>query len=1281
MFKRILFILACCVAILAPAHAVLINEFMALNSTTLTDEDGETSDWIELYNDATNAVDLEGWYLTDKSNDLTQWEFPATNLAAGAYLVVFASGKDRAESGSELHTRFSLKGSGEYLALVRPDGATVESAFTPQFPAQFTDVSYGFGATRATSMLVAAETSCRVLVPTDDSLGSNWTARTDFDDSSWSNGTTGVGYDQDTTYGSLIHTDVSNLMFGIQPAVYIRIPFVVTNPATFERLELNMKYDDGYFAYLNGQEIARRYAPESPAWNAIATNFHPDELALVYETVDLPDGEEYLVAGTNILAILGMNNNPAGSDLLFMPELLGLHKQATPTDQLRYFQTPTPGEGNGVGTEDQGPILSGVCHSPSVPTDTEDLRVTAKIDAGKNPVSEVQLYYRIMFSNEVKVTMLDDGLQDDGIAGNSIYGAIIPATNSAPGQMIRYRVAAVDSASVTSCWPLAEDTADYLGTVVHDPAMTNALPVFFWFVENPAWHRAGDWNNLDWTSASVFYREKFYDNIQVRVRGQTASGWTNPPFKFAFNKGHYFEYATNAPLVEEINLNSIHADKAAVRVLLSYDSYRESGGFYSETFPLRIQQNGQFYSVAHFVEQVDEQSLERNGLDPAGALYKMFNHMTSSVYLVEKKTRTGEPNDDLQRLIYDVSETNTASARFRAVFDQVNIPAAINYLAVSSIIHDRDCFFKNYYLYRDTEGSEEWSILPWDKDLTFGRNWTEAEGVLNDEIAFNDSPLQGTFNHLVGAILDNTRIRNMFVRRYRTLMDQILQAPGTPASNLYYETSIARYVDQVRADYSLHRARWGHPYGTDQTLDQAIGILTNEFLASRRFHLYVTNHVSNGGVIPDAQTNSPAIQFGAIEFRPASGNQDEEYIELINTNAVAVDLSGWTLDGGVTFHFKAGTVLDAFGTMYLSPNVVAFRARSTSPKGGESLFVVGAYSGHLSAWGETLELRDTTGVLVAATSYAGDPSDAQRYLRITEIMYDPRDPPAESPYEDGWFEFIEFMNISSNTLDISGVRFSASIAFAFTNGLTAIGPGERFVLVRSNDVFATRYDTNGIAITGPYGGRLSNNGEELKLEDSCNETILCFRYSDTWYTNTDGHGYSLTIRDPYASIDTWGYSNAWRSSAISDGSPGWDDSGRVDEDADGLPDSWEILHFGGTDAVNGGPADDFDRDGMPNLSEYIADTVPTNGESFLELEIDIAAGLPVVRFLGKATGGLFYEQQQRRFTLESGSRIDVPDWTDIPGFAGITGRNESVAFTNALPLLTNTFFRLSTWLE
>ncbi len=126
-----------------PAADLVINEFMADNDNVLQDEDGDYSDWIEIHNVSSNAINLNGWYLTDDIGDLAKWTFPATNIPAYGFLVLFASNKDRALAGSELHTNFKLTSNGEYLALVEPDGMTAAYEYNPTFPEQFSDWSYG----------------------------------------------------------------------------------------------------------------------------------------------------------------------------------------------------------------------------------------------------------------------------------------------------------------------------------------------------------------------------------------------------------------------------------------------------------------------------------------------------------------------------------------------------------------------------------------------------------------------------------------------------------------------------------------------------------------------------------------------------------------------------------------------------------------------------------------------------------------------------------------------------------------------------------------------------------------------------------------------------------------------------------------------------------------------------------------------------------------------------------------------------------------------------------
>lgn len=128
---------------LEAAQPLVISEFLAANSGGMADEDGDREDWIELRNTTGQAVNAAGWGLTDDPEVPLKWRLPAVTVPAGGYLVVFASGKDRAVVGARLHTNFRLNNAGEYLALWEPDGEVVSTEFSPQYPPQATDVSFG----------------------------------------------------------------------------------------------------------------------------------------------------------------------------------------------------------------------------------------------------------------------------------------------------------------------------------------------------------------------------------------------------------------------------------------------------------------------------------------------------------------------------------------------------------------------------------------------------------------------------------------------------------------------------------------------------------------------------------------------------------------------------------------------------------------------------------------------------------------------------------------------------------------------------------------------------------------------------------------------------------------------------------------------------------------------------------------------------------------------------------------------------------------------------------
>ena len=124
-----------------PVLPPVLNEFLASNDSDFADEDGNFSDWIEIYNPNPFAIDLDGYHLTSNSANLIEWSFPAeVTLDGNSYLIIFASGTSRGLP--ELHTNFKISASGGYLALIASDGSTVINEFV-NYPPQRTDISYG----------------------------------------------------------------------------------------------------------------------------------------------------------------------------------------------------------------------------------------------------------------------------------------------------------------------------------------------------------------------------------------------------------------------------------------------------------------------------------------------------------------------------------------------------------------------------------------------------------------------------------------------------------------------------------------------------------------------------------------------------------------------------------------------------------------------------------------------------------------------------------------------------------------------------------------------------------------------------------------------------------------------------------------------------------------------------------------------------------------------------------------------------------------------------------
>ncbi|MEJ6644718.1 MAG: lamin tail domain-containing protein [Akkermansiaceae bacterium] len=1219
-----------------PNSGVRINEFMAGNGSTLNDGDGNSSDWIEIYNAGPGTADLSGWFLTDSASSPQMWQFPAgTTLAQNGYLIVFASGQTTdtyLDAGGFLHTNFKLATEGEYLALVMPDGITVKSEFAPTFPTQFSDISYGTYAESGPAIDLIASSNAAVLLPTNGTLGLTWTFPSFTQNASWlTPGTgSGVGFDNGSDYDPEIDVDLQSTLFQNGSSAYIRLPFNLDDASSITGLKLKIHYDDGFYAYLNGTEIASRNAPANPTWNSSASSNINENTNL--EEIDISAFTPFLQNGPNVLAIHGMNSAAGSSDFLIAAEL---NSTTAPTGPLLpgYLIDATPGAENTGGASNPGPEILAVQHSPTQPLETENLAVTATILPRLIAVGEVQLSYRIQYGATTTLTMTDDGTGNDALAGDSIFTATIPASAYGKEDLIRWFVTAKDAADAPSRAPAFLDqsgnnqSSEYFGTVSLDPAVSSNLPVFQWFSQNVSAS-----HNRSGARASVFFLGRFYDNLYVRQRGGATNGSVSQ--KFNFNKSDSLFVNAEMSSVGEINMNGNGADSTYVRQPLGFDTHRLAGNEACLTYLWQMRVNGASDRIGVAIEQVDDDFLDRYDYDRDGDLYKFVQRSNlnpvffDTITGIEKKTGDLSNIDSAVDLVAGLN-LPTSEQRRQWVIDNLDLPQVINYLASRSIIQDADDLRKNFYMYFEAQGDCRWRIFPWDKDYTFG--------VVGDGGTFLPHPFFGDEEHkkqnanqwniLYDVIFEEPVTQRIYLRRLRTLMDELLQSSSTPVNERILETLASDLITPA-----------------SPPLSSSLGSI-NSYLTSRRSVLF-NNYPT---LVPSTPPTNPAITIADVESNPASGNQDQEFIRLHNSENTEIDLSGWTVEGGVEFTFRAGTVIERNGDLYLTPDSKEFLTRATSPTGGEELLTAGPFSSHLSNFSEVLTLKDSSGSIVDSINTPNNPSPAQLHLVISELMYHPA-----SPNNDA--EYLELMNISDSvTLDLSGVHFTRGIDFTFAPG-TTLAPEARILLVLNQLAFEAVHGP-GHPIAGVFqnDSRLNNGSDRLKLEDASNSSILEFTYHDSapWPTGPDGNGFSLVLINPTSSPAP-DLASSWRESSLLGGNPG-------------QPDSATFV---------GDPAGDPDYDGITSLLEFAFGT-PTDlaNPSPFQVSFD-GASVKITTTLNQAA-------DQLDITLESS--LDLNQWEDATAALPLTSRinngdgTASVTFESIPESLTVTqrhFFRL-----
>ncbi len=1097
----------------AAAATLQITEFMAINDETTIDDDDDRSDWIEIHNPTGVAVNLGGWHLTDDFAVPDKWTFPDVALPPSGYMVVFASSKDRRTPGAPLHTNFNLRGSGDYLALIDPEGNRV-SEFLPTYPEQRPDISYGLGRDAAQeTILVDTGAPARALIPEDDSLGTTW-REVEFDASSWLSGTTGVGYD----YGGLIGLDVGDMRYENE-TVYIRIPFQIDELPAFDSLSLRIQYEDGMIAYLNGQRLAGENDPENPTWDSGALANRPDSEATSFVDIDVSSALDLLREGENVLAFHGLNYLLTSSDLLVRPQLVAAIYPQGP-EVWGYSLLPTPGLPN-------GPTVPGVTDKVgfSVPsrsfTNSVVLELTLPDDAPEGSV----------------IRYTEDGSLPT--ESSPLYSGELTITTTT---QVRARVFGPNGEQS----PTASET--YLGLETDVVNFSSNLPLIVLENFGAGWMSQSTYQPV---FMGIFDRGTYRSSLTnapdlstragIKIRGSSTAGRPKPSLAVEawdeFNEDKNISPLGMPRESDWVLWGPYNFDRALMRNPLIYELSNQVGRYAVRTRFVEVFLNtgggrltySDYWGVYALMEKIsrDEDRVDVERLFPehdrgagvtGGYMLKIdrpdpgdsgFGAAGQTLlYVYPKEIDIERPERDAQEqyirgFFHDFGDALNSSNYTDPYYgypNYIDVDSWHDHHLLNVVAFNVDAFRLSGYMFKKRSRKLEMGPI-WDFDRAMG----STDGRDINPWVWCSTGGTDFFNYpWWGRMFGDIDFFQKYIDRY-----QQLKRDSFSVANIH--SVIDSMADELREAQVRDLARWGQTprFGgyqgeidhIKQWFADRIAFMDSQFVSPPTFS-------SNGGQITPGLTLTMTAPKGTIYY---------------------------TLDGTDPRLPGGGVAGGAFA--YTSPlpltDTVEVVARVHNPN---HTSLTGSGNPPLSSkWSGPMKARFSIHPLAASGNIA-----------MTEFHYHPLDPTEEElavnpDFTDEDFEFIELKNIGSTTIDIVGVQFTNGIQFSFTKGgMTTLDPGEFALLVRNRTAFQVRYGAFE-NIAGQYTGSLSNGGENLSLNNASDETIAAFAYDDDWHLITDGAGFSLVAVNEHAAPGEWGSRDSWRASAEVGGSPGRDD--------------------------------------------------------------------------------------------------------------------------------------------
>ena len=808
------------------AQHVVINEVMPQNATTIADEDGDYSDWIELYNSGDISINLENFALSDDPDDSLKWVFPAIELDAHKHLLIFASGKDRKTWSAHWETVIHWGDEWKYC-------------------------------------------------PGSDSLHSHW-RDIDYNDDSWSVGPSGFGYG-DNDDSTVVDQTIS---------LYIRKVFQVEDLSSSQLALLHMDYDDAFVAYINGAEVARSNIGQSgiePMYDQTADVSHEARMYQggLPEVFVIEHGVTVFQQGQNILAIQIHNAGVTSSDLTAIP-FLTLGMSQTPLDPqgipapindiIPTFHTnfKISASGETLALFDDSAHLLDILE---VSAATADISIGRKPDGGNH-----WIWFAEATPGSSNITEGYEQIVDE--PQFSVTGGVYPQemvlylSTNVPGASIHYTEDCSEPTAQSPIYftPLLIDetkvirarvcASGYLPSsiITHTYLIDENLslpvislstaPVNLWDDQygiyvmgssanpEPPYFGANFWQDWERPIHIEFFDTDgtylYSGNGGVQIFG----GWSRafPQKSLAlFARREYGPEAFDHPFFPDKSIQSFQSlvlrnsgndwGYSLFRDPLMQCLVKSTNLVVQAYLPVIVYLNGEYWGIYNLREKLNEHYIASNyGFDPDNL--DMLEYYEAVIQ--------GEPDHYLQMIDYIVNHDMGLPEYYKVVEASMDMDNFIDYQVAEIYFDNTDWPSTNIKFFRPRMEDGLWRWLLFDTDAGFGLY--DDFAYMHNTLEFATDPDGPPFPNppwstlLIRHLLENIEFRNSFINRFADYMNTI-----------FYSDEVIDHIDSMQTnienELENHLTRWG---GSISSWQNEVEIM-REF--ARHRNGYVRSHI------------------------------------------------------------------------------------------------------------------------------------------------------------------------------------------------------------------------------------------------------------------------------------------------------------------------------------------------------------------------------------------------------------------------------------------------------